>query len=233
MKNAPKVLSTKQLQPGWAMLAQQENILLESIPFIEINKIIDKQLAEEIKQFSTKKLTVVFTSQNAVESVFAVATEAKLWQVFCISGKTKSALLKYIDEQQIVAIAANGAELAKKILHYSIRESVVFFCGNKRMPAIPDALKQAGIQFEEIVVYQTSETPVKLQEHFDGILFFSPSAVTSFFSVNKINEKVVLFSIGTTTEQAIRNFSDNEIITAQFPSEGEMIRNVIRYRFSN
>jgi uroporphyrinogen-III synthase len=43
-------------------------------------------------------------------------------------------------------------------------------------------LKTEGIAFNEIEVYQTTLAPFKIsdQEKFDGIMFFSPSAVETF-----------------------------------------------------
>lgn len=230
MKNFLRILSTKKLQPELIALAEKENILVETIPFIEIHRRMDMALQNRIQELSQKQITAVFTSQYAVSAVFSVIEKPKCWKIFCISGKTKSTLLNWISEEQIVDVAPDGRALAEKMIHDQPESSLVFFCGNKRMPTIPKALKEAGIDFEEVVVYDNIENPVKLNRAFNGILFFSPSAVDSFFSVNKINQQTILFSVGTTTEDALKQHTNNTIVTALFPSEGEVIRNVIKYK---
>ena len=42
------------------------------------------------------------------------------------------------------------------------------------------------LSVDEVIVYKTIETPKVLTKQYDGILFFSPSAVKSFFSKNSI-----------------------------------------------
>ena len=59
--------------------------------------------------------------------------------------------------------------------------SVTFFCGNQRRDTLPDKVRAAGIKVEELVVYETVELPLKVTDHYDAILFYSPSGVRSFF----------------------------------------------------
>jgi uroporphyrinogen-III synthase len=59
-----------------------------------------------------------------------------------------------------------------------------------RKETLPQALKEGGIKFNEIEVYQTALAPLKyLIENFDAIMFFSPSAVESYLSNNKIKKE--------------------------------------------
>jgi uroporphyrinogen-III synthase len=83
---------------------------------------------------------------------------------------------------------------------------------------------------EEIIVYETFETPQKIsKKHYDGIFFFSPSAVKSFFSLNKLNEEIQVFAIGKTTGDAIQKNIDRELIIAETPGEENMIDQVISH----
>ena len=65
------------------------------------------------------------------------------------------------------------------------------------------------------------------KKNYDGILFFSPSAVNSFFSLNKINEQTQIFAIGKTTADAIHKHTKREITIAEIPSEENMVDQVI------
>lgn len=109
---------------------------------------------------------------------------------------------------------------------------MVFFCGDLRREELPDLLKKAGIELTEVVVYQTLETPIKINKDYDGILFFSPSAVKSFFSINQVNSNALFFAIGNTTANAIKPFSKNSIIVSEFPAKDQLLDKAIKY-FSN
>jgi uroporphyrinogen-III synthase len=62
-----------------------------------------------------------------------------------------------------------------------------------RKETLPQALKEGGIvQWNRSVPNHTSAFKISDQENFDGIMFFSPSAVESYLSNNKIKKKFVL-----------------------------------------
>lgn len=63
----------------------------------------------------------------------------------------------------------------------------------------------------------------------DGILFFSPSAVSSFFSLNTPAERTVCFAIGHTTAESIAQHTSNKIITSRSTSQEMMIDTVQEY----
>ena len=93
-------------------------------------------------------------------------------------------------------------------------------------------LTENEITFNEIKVYDTTLTPHKIADKVDGILFFSPSAVTSYLKKNTLaNEK--LFCIGNTTADALRSVLSEtkikNIKTAYQPSVENVIEQVIEY----
>jgi len=85
-------------------------------------------------------------------------------------------------------------------------------------------LKNEGVDVREIVVYTTVKTPVKFDKDMDGIIFFSPSAVNSFFSVNHIKPQTVCFAIGQTTANALRESTGNEVIVSNSVSQEGMMK---------
>ena len=62
-----------------------------------------------------------------------------------------------------------------------------------------------------------------------GILFFSPSAVQSFFSKNKVADKTILFAIGNTTANEIKKYSTNKIIISDEPGKENLVTKMIEY----
>ena len=78
-------------------------------------------------------------------------------------------------------------------------------------------------------MYQTIATPHKIDKEYFGILFFSPSAVQSFFSKNKVCEKTILFAIGNTTANEIKKYSTNKIIISDEPGKENLVTKMIEY----
>jgi len=90
-------------------------------------------------------------------------------------------------------------------------------------------LQQHDIEVNEIVVYQTVPVPHKISKPYHGILFFSPSAVESFFSNNKLPEQTVLFAIGNTTAKEIKKYTNNTIIISGQPGKENLVEAMMEY----
>ena len=231
-----KVLSTRRLDPSLVAQAKQQDVDLVEQDFITVTPIISREVSQQIRPWIEKAepTYVVFTSANGVEAVkHYLAQEAPVqapnWQVFCIAGRTKEAVTELLPDAPILATAEYGATLAEFIKGHAEVKEVVFFCGNKRREELPTILKEAGIQVNELVVYQTEETPVTITEDLDGVLFFSPSAVSSFFAANQLKADTVCFAIGTTTAEALTNYTTNKIITSATTSQASILEAVQHY----
>ena len=88
---------------------------------------------------------------------------------------------------------------------------------------MPSLLSENDIDVNEIEVYQTNMVHHNIEKNYDGILFFSPSAVQSFFSTNKLNNKTILFAIGNTTASTIKKLSNNEVIVADEAGKSNLV----------
>jgi uroporphyrinogen-III synthase len=221
------MLSTRPLSPKILAEALDQGLAIEETSFIETRALIDDTLQKELETFSHQPITAVFTSMNAVDAVADAIKENVAWTVFSIGSATQ----RLVEEKlgvKVKATAAYAAELADKIIADAPAE-IHFFCGNIRRDVLPQKLANAGIKVHERVVYKTIETPKRVLKHFDAILFYSPSAVASFFSVNSLAADIILFAIGTTTAAAIQPFSNNTVITATEPGKEELVQLAIRH----
>ena len=234
-----KVLSTKKLEPSLVEKARENDIEIIEQEFISIRPVDHStKLQDLITRVKSGNIwPFVFTSQNAVYMFDQMRyTETSTWgffgKTFCLSGKTKEAVLNYgLEHISKITSADNATSLAQKIIESDIKE-VIFFCGSKRREELPSLLKQAGVVVHEMVVYETIETPTIAEENLDAILFFSPSAVQSFFSVNSLQKGSVCFAIGQTTADSIADFTDNKIIVSESPSQ-EMMLAAVTFYFQN
>ena len=216
------ILSTKTLS------AEQRQVFLDSnFDLLEQDFIEVKNNIFELNSINTN---LIFSSQNAVLSLM----EQSGWEilkskpVFCVGIKTKDLL--ELNGFKVDVYMDYASELAEIITLIYNKESYTFFSGNLRKETLPSALKSAGITFNEIEVYQTSLAPFKIsaEEKFDGILFFSPSAVESYLTNNKIKNEVC-FCIGTTTASALEAKKIKQIIIPEIPTIEDVIEGVIEY----
>jgi uroporphyrinogen-III synthase len=227
-KTYQAILSTRPLNNEIIDEAAQQNIFIDCISFIEIEPVTNEELEAKIQKLATEKITVVFTSMNAVKAVKDHISIKPAWDIFSIGQTTKELITDFFGAENIVATANDANSLADTIIERNVQE-VFFFCGDQRRDELPGKLKAKNIKVEEIKVYTTIPTAQKLSNYYDGILFFSPSAVESFFSVNSIDDNVVLFAIGNTTADAINERARNKVIIAEQPGKEALVRKMMAY----
>jgi len=222
------ILSTKPVGEAASIKALQHDIIIEETSFIKTKQSIDASKTKKIKESALQKISVVFTSMNAAEAVGKIVSETN-WKIFCIGNTTRNLVARYFGEKIISGTADNASKLAEKIIADSSIKNIVFFCGDHRREELPQMLKENKIIVEEIEVYKTIETPKKVSKDYDAVLFFSPSAVESFFSKNKISKRTQIFAIGSTTAHAAKSFSSNPIITAEKPGKENLVNLAIKH----
>ena len=186
MAGKTTILSTKILSP-----IQKEELVKANIQMLEADFIKTENITFELKNSNQN---LIFTSQNAVLSVLnhPKVDELKKKTVFCVGSKTKALLNE--NGFTVEAHAGYAEDLAEIISLVYSDESYTFFSGNLRKDTLPEMLSENEITFNEIKVYETTLTPQKISENVDGILFFSPSGVTSYLKKNTIaNEKFILY----------------------------------------
>ena len=212
-------------------LASKYNIKIDFRPFIEIDPV-------EVKDFRRQKINildhsaVIFTSRNAVDHFFRLATESKVeiptdMKYFCISEQTANYLQKYIviRKRKIftgVRTASDLIEVLKK--HKS--EKYIFPCSDIRKDDIPNFLKENGYTFSEATIYRTvaSDLSDLADVNYDIIAFFSPSGISSLFQnfpeFTQNNTRIAAF--GPTTAKAVRDAGLILDIEAPLPNAPSM-----------
>ncbi len=222
------ILSTRPVGETAIAKALQHDIIIEEKSFIETREMIDTSKAKKIKELLNQNLSVVFTSMNAVEAVGKMVSEKNNWKIFCIGNTTRKLVKEIFGEKNIAGTADNASALADSIIKASIK-NIVFFSGDQRRDELPEKLKKNHIEVEEIVVYETIETPELLSKSYDAILFFSPSAVQSFFSKNTINDNTQIFAIGATTAHAAEPYASRPIIVVEKPGKENLVNLAIKH----
>ena len=217
MSKPISILSTKTL-----LSPQKQALLNEGFSVTEANFIKTESSDFDLKGINDN---LIFTSQNAAQSVLLhpKCSALKAKNVFCVGLKTKALLEE--NGFNVAVYVDYASDLAEIITLIYSNESYTFFSGNLRKETLPNALKEAKVNFNEIQVYETTLTPQKIKTTIDGILFFSPSAIESYLMENKIKNEIC-FCIGSTTAEALEKITRNIIIADQ-PSVENVIEDVI------
>ena len=228
--NNVNILSTRLLNKELIDKAGLQHINIDAEAFIRNIPDISPDITDTIHALSVQPVTAIFTSIHAVEVVKSEFNGiVPPWNICCTGGATKEALLDIFNESSIIATAKNAHGLAEKILQHKEIKEVVFFCSKQRLNDLPETLQEAKVAVKELMVYQTVGTPVTITRYYNGMLFFSPSTVHSFFSTNTIPISTILFSIGKTTTATIESYCSNQVITSQWPGEANMIDLVLEH----
>lgn len=224
------ILCTRPLETSLVAMAKKQGIIIDELSFIETTPIETIDTKQAIKAAVAKKSTVVFTSMNAVEVVADYAAKAPTdWRIYCIGTTTNELVKKHFGASAIAGTANSAAELATSIIKDKSTDQVTFFCGDQRRNELPQMLHDSNIVVNEIMVYKTIAVAHPIDKVYDGILFFSPSAVDSFFSNNHLPATTLLFAIGATTANQIKTFSANKIVVSDVPGKENLVKKMMEY----
>jgi len=218
------ILSTKILS-----LAQKELLLNSGLGLVEYDAIKVEFLDFKVDK---KADNYIFTSQNGVRAFLknqaGLLSSAKAGaRCYCVGLKTKSFLEKH--GLKVTEMAKNSIELGQEIEKNYKNESFLFFCGNRRREELPLILKENKIDFTEVEVYKTSLHKKKFNTVFDGVLFFSPSAVESYQLENKIKESIA-FCIGATTAQEAKKHTSTIVTATKTTIENVIVQAVKHFK---
>jgi uroporphyrinogen-III synthase len=230
-----RVISTKALRSESFLFAQQHGWKLEVYPMIEaIFTYHREQIIEIIHniQKTSPQPLLVFSSSNAIKALYTGCKENFLsfpaGAKACFVGEKTAAIASELLQTHNVLIANNALELIEKIDNVNV-ESFVFVSGQKRLDTIPEGLQAKGFQLKEFQLYNTIPKPVKIGGVYQAVLFFSPSAVESFFMKNSWESYRVAVGVGETTAGCLRSRQVEKIIIADKPGEIETMKALSSY----
>lgn len=218
-----QLLSTKILSKANTSKLQQYGIALTTHSFIQISLLKPQPWPQ------AAKVNAIFTSANAVMALKDYKFDLPKFEfIFCIAGATEKIAKATFGDNPKYYARTYAATLAQDIIMHQNTNALWFFKGNRSLATIPDALQSANIAFEAFEVYQNDLNPQKMEQSFDAILFFSPSAVESYLIHNFIPDNTITFAIGKTTAAALQGHA-RQIQLADAPSENTVIEALIRH----
>lgn len=181
-----------------AELVDHPCIAVEPLP-------VDRAIAGRLA--SAHYTTLVFPSRNAVDALLSQVEAAPPSQVIAIGPATAEALSRrgwpvtgMPSEARAEVFVRESASLLPK------RGAVLHVRGDQGLPIIPDGLRAAGWELDEVVVYRTVDprpAPLPADARPTLVVFASPSAVRHFAARESFASSMEALAIGRTTEAAL------------------------------
>lgn len=216
-----KVLSTKQLSSDQTDLFS-EKVGFEMSDFIAIryNRLKPTVIKNGIKN-------VIITSQNGVEALFNnyAPSEMDFENIYCVGRRTKRLIERKIGKK-VTHVENSARELANFIVKMRLNEAT-YFCGNLNRDELNTILAENNVEVTNVEAYRTVLNERKFDKTFDGILFYSPSGITSYLEDNS-DRTAVAFCIGETTAEEARKHFD-KVAVSPLPSIENVIKTVNKY----
>lgn len=184
------------------------NIASEDFIKISPNRIPAAILKQEFRN-------VVITSQNTVDALLknVSAEELRFKNIYCVGRKTKRLIEKKIGP--VKHSERHAKKLADHLVEFMEGLEITHFCGNLRIEDLKNVLTDNNLVVNELEVYETKYSSLEINESVEGVLFFSPSAVTSYLLKN--NPDKIAYCIGeTTAAEARKHFK--EVKVAKIPT---------------
>jgi len=209
------IFSTKVLSTSQKELFDKDFVITTS----DFIKVRFNRLPKKIVKNTLNN--VVITSQNAVESLINNFSkeEMSFQNIYCVGRRTKKLIEKHIGK---VTHSENSSKKLADFLVENIKDKeVTYFSGNLRRDELPNRLNDYQIIVNEVEAYNTSFSPICIEENVKGVLFYSPSGVQSFMTKNK-SENLKAFCIGNTTAAEARKYF-GKVEVAKIPSIDSVI----------
>ena len=219
-----KLLSTKIISNKFKDLLIKNNYQIDQKSFIKIlpyKSLINISISKNI----------IFTSKNAVNIILNNSKIKKKLidkNIFCVGESTAELIIN--NNLNLIKSEQNSKKLSKYIVadFKNSKDSFTYFSGKKRLLKLENILNKNNIKIIIHEVYDTILTPKKINNHYDGIIFYSPSAVKSFFKGNNSFKNTYGFCLGNTTAKELKNYSESFSV-AKSNSEENMLVSINKY----
>jgi len=238
----PHILVTRDLTDEQLSLAKDLGLTVSMRPAISI-EFRNEWLAVQNAIDNAKTPILVFTSQNGVKALErfkqAGVNIPDGIPVFAVGSKTKKALADIGFSNVQTPQQQNGVGLAHLMIDDILNSpelkdaEVIHFCGDKRRDELRHYLTESEIRIKDLVVYKTTLNQMTLSEmhSFDGVLFYSPSAVQAFRQSGGFRQTETLpelFAIGPTTAEELSIESGRHVHISPEPDTEEFLNLVAR-----
>ncbi len=207
-----KIFSTKKLSES------QKDLVLDGVGIGDSDFIKIRHNRLNLSKLPKHITHAVFTSKNAVESLLqSLDSERYTFEhIHCVGRRTKKLIESKLGK--VTTVAPSAQALVDKLRDLK-SEDIYYFKGNLSLDIVSKGLAKNN-NLHEIEVYKTLMSPVKMEEVFKVVLFYSPSGIQSFLELNTTD--ITAICIGETTAAEARKHFD-EVVVSKIPNVEAMI----------
>ncbi|WP_400242670.1 uroporphyrinogen-III synthase [Niallia sp. JL1B1071] len=190
---------------------------------------------------------LVFTSRNGVEAFFKEIKRVELTvdsKIAVIGEKTTAAVSEYGYQADFIPSQFVAEQFAKEFVAISEKnQRILIVKGNKSREFLADELREAGLQVDEAILYETyfpKESEELLVEEvkkngLEVLLFTSSSTAQHFMQVIKKNqlmdrlESSIVISIGPITTETLQCYGLPVTVTADPYTTDSILEHLVQY----
>jgi uroporphyrinogen-III synthase len=228
-----QLLCTKSVDSQLLSDLASKRIYVDVVPFTAVVPLINNYLIQHIHQLAEEKIIAIFTCTDAVKAVANILNKTAVdWQIACLDKSTHYAVQDAFPNNNIITIAKDEMLLGKALINQNFNSyTPIYFCGNKRSETIPMIFRSASIKLDEVMVYQTMVKASEISKLYQGILFYSPSAVDSYFVFNNFPNNTIAFCADNNTAEALTKKLSQPAIVVQAAdaTDASLIESAIVY----
>ncbi|MBV7441837.1 uroporphyrinogen-III synthase [Weeksellaceae bacterium TAE3-ERU29] len=186
---------------------------VEHLDFIKTQRIDKESFISTTEKYEN------FIVSSAKSARYALDLNLK-GNYFCVGEKSKKILKTKFN---VAECEPNAKSLSEKIISKYKDKKFCFLCSNVRLNTISNELEKNKIDLKECVIYKTIEIQPEISEKFDAYVFFSPSGVKSFSKKYTIPNKALIFAIGSTTQNAVKELMSKVALIPEKPDLNSLI----------
>lgn len=243
MADKVKTVLITQQDPGdeknpYTDLAKKHKLKIDYRPFIHVEGIESLEFRQQ-RVDVLEHSAVIFTSRNAIDHYFRLATEMRItipetMKYFCMSEAVAYYLQKYIQFRKRKIFFGNGtfAELMDSIKKHK-GEQFLLPCSDILKPSIPETLSREKINYTKAMMYRTvcSDLSDLADVKYDMLVFFSPSDIESLFKnfPDFVQDKTRIAVFGPTTAKAVEDAKLRIDVLAPSPKAPSMSMAIEQY----
>lgn len=202
-----KILFTKKIPTKKLSLLDTSLFEAYSANFISIKKSV-----VELEDWEASLPYLIFTSKNAVKFTANFFTPGARQEIYAVGRQTANFIKKNWNKDAKYPYSENAKGLIELIREDNI-DNLIYFCGKRRRKVIEEYLETNSKQYICKEVYDTELTPpVDLDDEYNLLCFFSPSAVDSYLLRYEIKPNQQIIAIGKVTAQYLQKHTTKIMI---------------------
>ena len=219
-------------------LGKKNKLKIDFRPFIHVEGLTAQEFRKQRIQI-LDHTAIIFTSRNAVDHFFRLATESRVtvpetMKYFCMSEAIAFYLQKYVVyRKRKIFVGERKFSDLMPLIKKQVNERYLLPSADKLKEDITNQLKESEVKFTRAIFYRTVISDLSDLEEvkYDMLVFFSPSGIKSLFHnfPDFVQGETRIAAFGATTHKAVADHNLRLDCTAPTPEYSSMTAAINSY----